>query len=74
MIKVINEKLTANIMLRAFQVVASGKESAKQEMQVQYLGWESTEERNGNPLQYPCLGNTMHRGISVRGFLAGYSP
>ena len=41
MIKVINEKLTANIMLRAFQVVPVVKNlPAKQEMQIQYLGWE----------------------------------
>ena len=41
MIKVINEKLTANTMLRAFQVVPVVKNlPAKQEMQVQYLGWE----------------------------------
>ena len=41
MIKVINEKLTANTMLRAFQMVPVVKNlPAKQEMQVQYLGWE----------------------------------
>ena len=41
MIKVINEKLTANIMLRAFQVVPVVKNlPAKQEMQVPSLGQE----------------------------------
>ena len=31
---------------------------AMQEIQVQFLGWEG----NGNPLQYSCLENSMHRG------------
>ena len=36
---------------------------AVQETQVQYLGREDPpEERNGNPLQYPCLENNMDRG------------
>ena len=36
---------------------------AKQETQVQYLGPEDPlEEKNGNPLQYSCLGNPMDRG------------
>ena len=40
-----------------------------QETQVQSLGWEDPlDEGNGNPLQYPCLGNPMDRG------LVGYTP
>ena len=36
---------------------------AKQETQVQSLGQEdSPGERNGYPLQYSCLGNSMDRG------------
>ena len=36
---------------------------AMQETQVRHLGWEdSPGERNGNPLQYSCLENTMTRG------------
>ena len=35
---------------------------AKQETQVQSLGGEDPlEKRNGNPLQYPCLGNPTDR-------------
>ena len=29
---------------------------------IQSLGWEDPGERNGNPLQYPCLENPMDRG------------
>ena len=32
----------------------------------------SPEDGNGNPLQYSCLGNSMHRGAwqaTVRGFI-----
>ena len=71
MIKVINEKLTANTMLRAFQVVPVVKNlPAKQEMQVQYLGWE-------DPLKKEMA---THYSILAREipwteeFLAGYSP
>ena len=46
----------------------SGKESTcqaedMQEAQVQSLGWEDPPEKkkNGNPLQYSCLGNPMDR-------------
>jgi len=36
--------------------------SAMQETQVQFLGQEdSPGERNGNPLQYSCLENSMDR-------------
>ena len=36
---------------------------AKWETKVQPLGWEdSPGERNGNPLQYSCLENSMDRG------------
>ena len=36
---------------------------AKQEPQVQSLGWEdSPREGNGNPLQYSFLGNPMDKG------------
>ena len=36
---------------------------ARQEMQVRSLGQEdSPGERNGNPLQYSCLGNPMDGG------------
>ena len=41
----------------------SGKESAKQEMWVQPVGWGgSPGGGNGNPLKYSCLGNSMDRG------------
>ena len=44
---------------------------AMQETQVLYLGQEdSPGERNGNPLQYSCLENSMDRGAweaTVRG-------
>ena len=33
-----------------------------QEMQVGLLGWKIPGEGNGNPLQYPCLGNPTNRG------------
>ena len=33
-----------------------------QEMQVQSLGWEDPQRKNGNPLQYSYLGNPMDRG------------
>ena len=37
--------------------------SAIQETQVQLLGWEDPLEKGiGNPLQYPCLENSMNRG------------
>ena len=37
--------------------------AAKQEREVQSLGWsDSLGGRNGNPLQYSCLGNPMDRG------------
>ena len=29
---------------------------------VRSLGWEDPREGNGNPLQYPCLGNPMDEG------------
>ena len=32
------------------------------EAQVWSLGWEVPGERNGNPLQYSCLGNPLARG------------
>ena len=36
---------------------------ARQETQVQSLGWEDPLEKgNGNPLYYSCLGNPRHRG------------
>ena len=35
---------------------------AKQETQVQSLGWEDPGEGNGNPLQYSCLENPMDKG------------
>ena len=35
---------------------------AMQETQVQSLGQEDPLERNGNPLQYFCLANSMDRG------------
>ena len=36
---------------------------AMQEMQVRSLGGEEPLEKgNGNPLQYPCLGDPMDRG------------
>ena len=35
---------------------------ARQETQVQSLGQEDPWRRNGNPLQYSCLGNPMDRG------------
>ena len=36
---------------------------AVQETWVQSLGWEGpTGEKNGNPVQYSCLGNPMDRG------------
>ena len=33
-----------------------------QETWVQFLGQEDPLEKNGNPLQYSCLGNLMDRG------------
>ena len=37
---------------------------AKQETQVQSLGWEDPlEEENGNPLQYSYLKNPTDRGV-----------
>ena len=33
-------------------------------MWIRSLGWE---EGNGNPLQYPCLGNPMGGGATVHG-------
>ena len=35
----------------------------KQETWVQSLGGEDTLQENGNPLQYSCLENSMHRGV-----------
>ena len=35
---------------------------AKQETHVQSLGWRSSEEGNGNSLQYSCLDNPIGRG------------
>ena len=35
---------------------------AKQETQVQSLGWKDPGEGNGNPLQYSFLENSMDRG------------
>ena len=33
-----------------------------QETQVQSLAWEDPWRKNGNPLQYSCLENSMERG------------
>ena len=49
----------------------SGKEFIRQCRRhgIDPLGWEDPlDEGNGNPLQYPCLGNPMDRG------LVGYTP
>ena len=35
---------------------------AVQETWVQSLGWEDPGEGNGNPLQYPCLENSVDTG------------
>ena len=35
---------------------------AMQEAQVQFLGQEDPLQKDGNPLQYSCLGNPMDRG------------
>ena len=71
MIKVINEKLTANTMLRAFQVVPVVKNlPAKQEMQVQYLGWEDPLKKE-MATHYSILAWEIPW---TEGFLTGYSP
>jgi hypothetical protein len=48
----------------------SGKESARQGRRLGFDPWSgrSPGGRNGNPLQYSCLGNPMDRS------LAGYTP
>ena len=64
MIKVINEKLTANTMLRAFQVVPVVKNLSANAGDVGLIPdvGRSPGEGNGNPLQYSCLGSPMDRG------------
>ena len=51
---------------------------AIQEIQVQALCWDrSPGERNGNPLQYSCLENSMDRGawqITVHGVTKSNYP
>ena len=43
--------------------VAQWPVQERQETRVRFLGWEdSPGEENGNPLQYSCLGYSMHRG------------
>ena len=45
------------------------------EIRVQPLGWEDNPGvGNGNPLQYPCLENSMDREFHGQRSLVGYSP
>ena len=60
----IEQKLFCNRHIWGFRWWLSGKEPTRQCTRCGFDSWlgKNPGEGNGNPLQHPCLGNSMDRG------------